>query len=448
LQILFILGRNPVISIAEIRAKFLNAKICAREQEFAIFENIDSVNLQTIGGTIKVGEVFAREMNYVQHDLKNKDAQQIYEFLAQELTNSSKGKKNFGISIYPFESRTLKTLLIGAKKFLKAKGINARFANKNFTNLTNPQSEFEVLKNGGVEILVTHGGNNWFFAKLKQNQPFDSYRKRDYEKAYRDARVGMLPPKLAQMMINLGVGGLEKFSISNFQFSNKSEKINFKHQNSKEDRNDDFFIDNEIKKNKKKKEQANQPPVASHQSLSTIYDPFCGAGGIMIEAGLMGYKTFGSDIDERMVEFSRKNLEALSLNGKVFIHDAKKKLSESDWEKYDVVVSEGYLGPPRKTMPDLPMRQKIFAELKELYRNFFSLVECGRVVICFPVYLEKGQPKFFASAEILPVLRFMGWEMKNTEKLIYARKNQIVGREIVVLERRMKNVERRNVLQK
>jgi hypothetical protein len=56
-------------------------------------------------------------------------------------------------------------------------------------------------------------------------------------------------------------------------------------------------------------------------------------------------------------------------------------------------------------------------------------------VICFPIYLEEGKPKYFASAEILPVLRELGWEMKNTEKLIYARKDQTVGREIVVLER-------------
>jgi tRNA G10 N-methylase Trm11 len=389
-QTLLILGRNPVISIAEIRSVFPQAKICAREKEFAIFEGIEEIDLKKIGGVIKTGQVFAREMNYSQLNLKEKDAQQIYEFIAEEFSMvqmprsagtpepAREGKQTFGISIYPFDSRSLKTLLIGAKKFLKAKGISARFANKDFTNLTNPQSEFEIIKKGGIEIIAVWGGRNWFFAKLTQNQPFDSYRKRDYEKAFRDARVGMLPPKLAQVMVNLGAGDGKDL---------------------------------------------------------TVYDPFCGVGGVLTEAALIGHKVVGSDLDERMVEFSQKNLTAMKLEGDVFIHDAKQKLNESDYRKYDVIVSEGYLGPPRKTIPEPVVRHKIFEELKELYQAFFTWVDCPRVVICFPIYLEGGKPKYFASTEILPVIQELGWKMKNTEKLIYSRENQTVGREVVVLEK-------------
>jgi tRNA G10 N-methylase Trm11 len=376
-QTLLILGRNPTISIAEVRAVYPRAKICAREKEFAIFEGIETIDLKKIGGVIKTGEVFARELIYREDNLKDKDAQKIYDFLAEEFSQKE-GKQIFGFSVYPFDSKTLKTLLIGAKKFLQKKGISSRFANKNFTNLTNPQSEFEVLKKGGVEILAVRGSGNWFFARLKQNQPFDDYKKRDYEKAFRDARVGMLPPKLAQMMLNLG--------------------------------------------------------IADKKDLR-VYDPFCGVGGILVEAALLGHRVIGSDLDSRMVEFSQKNLTAMNLSGEVFAHDAKEKLTESEWRKYDVVVSEGYLGPPRRTIPEENIRAKIFVELQQLYSKFFAWLDCRRVVICFPIYLEEGKPKYFASAEILPVLRELGWEMKNTEKLIYARKDQTVGREIVVLER-------------
>ncbi len=377
LQTLLILGRNPSISIAEIRARFPRSKICAREKEFAIFEGIEGVDLKKVGGIIKVGEVFSRKMNYARKDLKEKDVQEIYEFLEKEFTGKE-GKQVFGFSAYPLDSRSLKTLLIGGKKFLKKKGIASRFANKNFTNLTNPQSEFEILKKGGVEILIVRGRDNWFFAKLKQNQPFDSYRKRDYEKAFRDARVGMLPPKLAQILVNLGV----------------QDSKNLK-----------------------------------------IYDPFCGVGGILVEAGLLDYQIVGSDFDSRMVDFSKKNLAVMNLNGEVFLHDAKQKLDESQWRKYDVVVSEGSLGPPRKTIPNDQVRARIFEELQELYEKFFTWVDCKRVVICFPVYLEEGRPKYFASKEILPSLQKLGWSMKNTEKLIYSRENQTVGREIVILEK-------------
>lgn len=40
-----------------------------------------------------------------------------------------------------------------------------------------------------------------------------------------------------------------------------------------------------------------------------VLDPFCGTGGILIEAGIMGMRVVGSDIDERMVEGTIKNLE-------------------------------------------------------------------------------------------------------------------------------------------
>ena len=40
-----------------------------------------------------------------------------------------------------------------------------------------------------------------------------------------------------------------------------------------------------------------------------VLDPFCGTGGILIEAGIMGARVVGADIDERMVEGTIKNLE-------------------------------------------------------------------------------------------------------------------------------------------
>jgi tRNA (guanine10-N2)-dimethyltransferase len=39
----------------------------------------------------------------------------------------------------------------------------------------------------------------------------------------------------------------------------------------------------------------------------TILDPFCGSGGILIEAGLMGFKTIGYDIDEEQIKRAKKN---------------------------------------------------------------------------------------------------------------------------------------------
>jgi len=49
--------------------------------------------------------------------------------------------------------------------------------------------------------------------------------------------------------------------------------------------------------------------LARPEKTDAIFDPFCGTGGILLEAGLMGLKTIGIDIDVKMVEGCRKNLE-------------------------------------------------------------------------------------------------------------------------------------------
>ena len=46
----------------------------------------------------------------------------------------------------------------------------------------------------------------------------------------------------------------------------------------------------------------------------TLLDPFCGTGGILLEAGLLGIHIIGSDIEEKMIDGCRKNLEFYHLN--------------------------------------------------------------------------------------------------------------------------------------
>ncbi len=41
----------------------------------------------------------------------------------------------------------------------------------------------------------------------------------------------------------------------------------------------------------------------------TLLDPFCGTGGILLEAGFIGAQIVGSDIEQKMIEGSKKNLE-------------------------------------------------------------------------------------------------------------------------------------------
>ena len=54
-----------------------------------------------------------------------------------------------------------------------------------------------------------------------------------------------------------------------------------------------------------------------------MLDPFCGTGGILIEAGITGLRPFGVDIDSKMVEGCKRNLEFFKIRGYVKEGDAR-----------------------------------------------------------------------------------------------------------------------------
>jgi len=58
------------------------------------------------------------------------------------------------------------------------------------------------------------------------------------------------------------------------------------------------------------------------KSGEKVLDPFCGTGGILIEAALMGFTVVGCDIDERMVEGCRNNLRHFGVSGVIKKGDA------------------------------------------------------------------------------------------------------------------------------
>lgn len=59
-----------------------------------------------------------------------------------------------------------------------------------------------------------------------------------------------------------------------------------------------------------------------------LIDPFCGAGSILIEAADMGIKATGIDIDERMVEGCRENIEHLGYEAEIIQGDAFELVEE------------------------------------------------------------------------------------------------------------------------
>ncbi|MFH1181544.1 MAG: methyltransferase domain-containing protein [Candidatus Woesearchaeota archaeon] len=106
-------------------------------------------------------------------------------------------------------------------------------------------------------------------------------------------------------------------------------------------------------------------------SNTSILDPFCGTGGVLIEAALMGLKAEGSDISKEMLEKAGTNLSYYKLKAKLQQKDAL-KLSR----KVPYVVS------------DLPYGQSSHVE-PGLYKDFFKTLNkilAKKAVVALPYF--------------------------------------------------------------
>ena len=62
--------------------------------------------------------------------------------------------------------------------------------------------------------------------------------------------------------------------------------------------------------------------LSSIKKDETLLDPFCGTGGILLEAGLIGAKVIGSDIEDKMIEGCEKTLDYYRIkNYKLYCSD-------------------------------------------------------------------------------------------------------------------------------
>ncbi|MFH1401107.1 MAG: methyltransferase domain-containing protein [Nanoarchaeota archaeon] len=71
----------------------------------------------------------------------------------------------------------------------------------------------------------------------------------------------------------------------------------------------------------------------------SILDPFCGAGGILIEAGLAGVRAMGCDIDEDMVRRARVNLSHFGVHASLDVDDAT-TLNRFKKDDVDAIVTD------------------------------------------------------------------------------------------------------------
>jgi len=116
--------------------------------------------------------------------------------------------------------------------------------------------------------------------------------------------------------------------------------------------------------------------LSSVKSNEKLLDPFCGTGGILIEAGLIGAKVIGSDIEEKMIDGCKKNLDFYKIkNYKLFCSDIGN--IDKHVDKVDAVVTDMPYGKSTTTRGE---------DMNILYERSFKnisniLKEKGRAVI-------------------------------------------------------------------
>ena len=391
----FQLWREWKLSVAEIVNFFPESNIIFSGSWVLILENIEKSYLQEnfykLGWTIKIFELdfFA-------------NIEDIYESILETALNTE-WKFKYSLNLFWEKSLKLENILKKTKNLLKNKSISARYFNKDdWKNLSSAQILGNSILKKWFDFNIINLWNIFYFGKTLEVQDIDSYSKRDFSKN-RDMQVGMLPPKLCQMMINI------------WKESKDCESKN-------------------------------------------VYDPFVWLGTVLIEALNMWIpKVFWSDLSEKMVDESRKNISDFinknllkNISFKIEKLNAK-FINESEIlqkEKIDLIVTEWYLWEIiTKKNISLDRINKQKESLLSIYLKFFeSLAKTDfnwKIVICFPFWELNG--KFIYFNEILEILnKFCVIEniFKNSEinlssksgSLLYKREKQLVWREIFKLK--------------
>src|SRR3989344_577266 len=429
MQYFFILGKNPTLSFAEIVSVFQLKpwQILYLGEEAAVVEMEREIDAQQIirrlGGTIKIGIINyqLRITNLAYPCLPAGRRQAGDESMSNDLISKlmpnqkePTGKFHFGISYYgKGKFKQEKALAMEIKKALKEKGVSSRWVTSREKTLSSVVVEQNKLTSEqGVESVIVGDGAKYWAGKTLAVQPFKELSARDYGRPGRDDYSGMLPPKVALIMLNLAVN------------TDKHRLI-----------------------------------TDEHRALMALLGPFCGSGTILTEAMIVGYKNLiGCDESGKAIKDAKENIHWIvgqyqisNTQYQVLQCDVRQLSQKVTRESVDAIVTEPYLGPSRMEWNEKNIRQ-VARELESLYGQALlefakALKSNGRIVMGWPIFKIKGGEIKLAADKILGsnfkidnlLAEFLPnkiIKLSERETMAYGRPNQKVWREIVVLTRR------------
>ena len=385
------LGRQPELSLAELSSVFGDSAVTRVATEFATIAS-DHFNLDILGGTIKYGEIVST-LPPAANDTKALTAATRY--ISSTYRNQwqhSVGKLTLGISTYNIRvsPRAVQKIGLILKSSLKPHGVNLRLIPNTETALSTATSHNNRLGTSDrkIELLIIKKTNGEIvIAESRGVQNITAYTRRDRQRPKRDAFVGMLPPKLAQIMLNLAT-----------------------------------------------RESSNR---------TIILDPFCGTGTVLQEALLQDYSVLGSDLSGKMVSYTKENLnwlqEKFHTDGTVLgIEQADATtFTWSTNHTIGAVVCETYLGQPFSAPPSPAKLKEVVGNCNHIISSFIKNIHPqlqSGTPLCIAIPAWQNKEGQFTHLPLIRRLHSLGYERIIDTPLLYHRPGQVVAREILVLK--------------
>lgn len=409
-----ILGRQPALGIAELEQLY-GAKAVHWFSDTTATIDTDEFDFERLGGSQKAGRVVA-ELN---GDWRSVSAK-IVQAYRQEWSDAT-GKITLGISAYGFKvsPRDVQKTGLVLKSKLKENGVSLRLVPNQDTALNTATSHHNKLglSDTKVELLVVRTANGKVIvAQSVGAQNITAIAARDQARPKTDAFVGMLPPKLARMMVNL---------------SGRTHSAT-------------------------RQVAANGPGVPETDDASrtsdrtarlSILDPFCGTGVVLQEAWLLGYSVIGTDLSEKMVDYTEANLnwlaEQYKRSGAVTL--AAGDAMTHKWPSpIDAVVCETYLGQPFSAPPSPAKLTEVRGNCNHIISQFLKNLApqlAPGTPLCVGVPAWRDAAGRFTHLPLVHQLEELGYARHvfsniRDEELLYYRENQVVARELLVLVKR------------